>query len=203
MTDVRRRFGKPLFDSALIVFGVVLGFVVNDWAQTRAQHARTAQALTAIRQELVVDRAALAEARAHHLAMRDSIAPYAARHVQVPERIYMGGMFSPARPVTAAWESARTTGVLSDLSYDLVLTLADVYASQETYHTLSDGIAQSVEGDLLRRGAAAVFRDQAANFGPLAGDWAQREARLIEKCDSALARIDRGHRRGSDVPHPS
>lgn len=186
-----RRFAKPVFDSLLLVFGVVLGFLVNDWAQGRAQRARTTQALTAIRREIVVNRAAIEEARVHHAGVRDTLAAYAVRHAPVPDRVTGGGMFSPARPVTAAWESARATGVLGDLPYDLVLTLSDVYASQQLYETLNTGIAQSVYADLLRRGRAVVFHEQAANFGMIASEWAQRERNLVVQCDSAIARIDR------------
>ena len=193
MTDALgpRRLAKPLFDSLLIVFGVVLGFALNDWAQKRAQHARTAQALAAIRQELLADRHELDGARLHHLGMRDTLAAYVARDALVPERIYMGGMFSPGRPVAAAWESARTTGALGDLPYPLVLRLSDVYGSFELYRTLSEGIARDLYSALLRRGAQPVFGAAAPNFGILIGDWAQRETRLVEKCDSAIALIDR------------
>lgn len=201
MTDAGpRRLAKPLFDSLLIVFGVVLGFVVNDWAQTRAQHARTAQALSAIRQELVADRRELHGAHEHHLGVHDTLAAYVAREVLVPERVYMSGMFSPGRPVSAAWESARTTGVLGDLPYPLVLRLSDVYGSVELYRSLSEGIAHDLYTDFLRRGPKSVFGDAAPNFGLLAGDWAQREARLTEKCDSAIALIDRAQDRAPTRP---
>jgi hypothetical protein len=186
-----RRLARPLFDSLLIVFGVVLGFVVNDWAQGRAQRTRTAQALAAIRQELTVNRAGYAWAHAHHVRVRDTLAAYAARREPVRERVYHGGIFNPSRPVTAA--SARTTGVLAGLPYDLVLVLSEAYDSQQYYWTLSQGIVQSVYADGLRRGNSVVFRGQARsdNFGLLANDWAQREASLVAACDSATARIDR------------
>lgn len=189
------RVGKPLFDSLLLVFGVVLGFALNEWSQGRAQRTRAAQALAAIRVELEANRAAAAAAHVHHQLVHDSLTRYIQAGRVPPERIYYGQMFSPATLLGTAWTSARESRATDEMPYDLVLSLARVYDGQDRYRTLSDAVLGDVYGDMVHRGGVAVLRDGFANFDLLARDFADRERDLAHAYDSALVRVRAAHLR--------
>ena len=192
----RPRVSNTLFEGGLIVLSVVLGFAANAWGQRRADRARAAQALAAIRLELQANRVVAAAAETHHRLVHDSLAPYVRAGARPPERIYYyGNMFSPARVLGTAWTSAREGRATDEMPYDLVLHLAQVYSRQDQYRALGDALIASLYADMLRRGGPAVFRDGAANFDLLARDFADRERDLVAEYDSALAHVGRARPR--------
>jgi hypothetical protein len=197
---LRRWAPRALYESALIVFSVLLAFALNEAAQARAQRERAARALDGVRRELVANRAAAELARRNHRRTVTLVARFDSLRRPLPDSVWFGGMFNPAPQLASAWESARAAGVLAQLPYDLVLELSGVYADQARYVAMSTSIAEAVYGDMVRSGVLAVFRDRARNFAVLANDWSLREGVLIAECDSAVAHIDAAARRGAPRP---
>lgn len=179
---------RALFESALIVVSVLVALAVDEWSENRSRAERAELALAGIRAELEENRRAVEAVRARHLALVDSLTAYA--EGTPPERIYMGGIFNPASPLSTAWESARETGALADIPYPLVLELSRVYDQQGRYRALAEALVQDIMGDVRREGPEAVLRDGAPQFIALDGDFANRESFLIERYVRALAAID-------------
>lgn len=197
---LRRWLPRALYESALIVFSVLLAFALSEVAQARAQRERAARALDGVRRELVANRAAAELARRNHRRTTVLIARFDSLRQAVPDSVWFGGMFNPAPQLSSAWESARAAGVLGQLPYDLVLELSGVYTSQARYVAMSTHISEDLYVDMVRSGVLAVFRDRARNFAVLADDWAQRERVLIAECDSAVAHIDAASRHAAHPP---
>ena len=122
--------------------------------------------------------------------MADTLDRYVAAKTLPPARIYFGGVFNPAFPLSTAWQAARETGALTALPYDLVLRIAPVYESQSSYRALADALGQSTMADVEREGVLPVFRDRSANFIAVERDFANREMVLDRAYTGALARLD-------------
>ena len=89
---------------------------------------------------------------------------------------------------------------MSELPYELVLRLAPIYESQQTYHALGDALAEGAMLELQRRGLLPVFRDGFANFIPLERDFANREARLALSYRRGIALLDSAAASGPSHP---
>jgi hypothetical protein len=187
----RRWLPRAVVEGALIAFSVVLGLAASAWRDGRAARERAGQALAAITAELDSNRVLVRRARLHHRAIADSIARYQARGEPLPERIYFGAMFNPARVLDDAWQSARDGGALERLPYPVVLRLSEVYARQAQYHELYEAIVQRLYGDMMSRGTLATFRDNAPSWHILLRDFADREGTMEEAYGGTLAEVRR------------
>lgn len=177
----RRWLPRALAEGVLIAASVLVGLAANDWHDASERRARAAQALAAIRAEVDSNAALTRRARLHHRAVADTLARYLAAGRQLPERVYFGGMFDPARVLDVAWESARDGGALAQLPYPLVLHLSRVYERQAQYRGLTEALVEGTYADMMMRGALPAFRDNAASWRMLLRDFADREGTLEEQ----------------------
>lgn len=180
---------RVLVESTLIVFSVLLALGVDQWRADRERRGKAALALESIRAELETNLRNAERARDNHLAMRDSLGQYLALRQLPPARIYLGGIFKPAPTYAVAWESARETGTTSDLAYELVLELAEVYNQQARYRALGDALAQDLMMQVRREGVEPVLRDHSRSFMSLQEDFANRELVLINEYRALLTRL--------------
>lgn len=181
---------RVLIESALIVFSVLLALALDQNMQDRQRNAQAQAALGSIRDELEANLRNLERAKNNHRAMFDSLTRYASLNQPVPERIYLAGIFNPAPTYAVAWESARETGAVSDMPYDLVLQLSRVHAEQSRYRELADALVQDVMMQVRREGAESVLRDHATDFMSLQSDFVNREQHLVDTYRVVLARLD-------------
>lgn len=180
---------RALFESALIVFSVLLALAVDQWRENRDVAARARQAIAAITTELQANRRAAENARNFHQGLHDRLKEIAGRQ-QIPTAAEAAnGMFNPAPLLQTAWSAAREARALDSLPYDLVLKLSRVYEWQQAYSQLGHAIANDVYIDLRRRGFDAVLREGFVGFVLLTSDFAGRENQLIARYDDALAAL--------------
>ena len=190
MSTARHTVRPLVRDMVLLLFGAALALGADQWREGRAEKHRTDLAMASIRAELAENLIRVDSARANHLLMADTLTGYEQRRELPPERVYFGGVFRPAQVLSTAWQTARETGALGQLPYALVLQLAPVYESQETYRALGEALGQGTMLEAQRRGAMAVFRDNFANFIVLERDFSNREAVLARRYRDALATLD-------------
>ena len=188
-TPGRSSLPRLIVESLLIVFSVLLALGVNQWQERRARRERTTVALQSIQAEIEANRESVSRARINHLSMKDSLQSYAQRHETLPARIYLGGVFNPASTQSTAWDSARETGVTTDLPFQLVLALSRLYDRQARYRDLGDALAQDLMMHVRREGFEPVLRDRPASLMALEEDFANRESVLLERYDSVLATL--------------
>ncbi len=130
-----RRF---LFESALIVFSILLALGVNQWADSRKQRALTDRALAAIQAEIVGNADRIRERRPYHLSLEselkraDSVGAvrrYSDLKHAAPD---WSGFENPELDGTA-WQSALTLGVAPNLGFDTLQTLSRLYGLQARF----------------------------------------------------------------------
>jgi hypothetical protein len=181
-------------ESLLIVFSVLLALGLNQWQERRGRRERATVALQSIQAELEANRENVGKARANHLSMKDSLQSYAQRNEALPPRLYLGGVFRPAPTQSTAWDSARETGVTTDLPFELVLALSRVYDRQARYRALGDAVGQDLMMQVRREGFEPVLRDQPAGLIALEEDFANRESVLLQDYDRVLTALIDGLR---------
>jgi hypothetical protein len=184
-----------VFESALIVLSVLLGFAATEWRDRRETRARADQALAAVAVELDSNRALARRARLHQRAKADTIAAHRRRGEPLPPRVYFYGMFDPARVQSTAWEAARQGELVRALPYPLVLRLGRVYEYQAQYRALSDALIASFYEDMVRRSVAGAFAGNAESLEVLNRDFADRAGTLEAMYDGALAAVRAARRR--------
>ena len=187
-----RRLPRALFESALIIFSVLLALVLNEWRDNRRQALRSQVAVEAIVAELRSNRGAAERAMTFHRSIHKMLEEVAAQGELPRPDVVTGGLFNPANIVETAWVSARETAALEEWPYDLILQVSRVYERQAGYSNLGRQIVADVYMDLRRRGVEVVLQEGYGGFILLTQDFAGREDALIRQYDTALAAIE-GH----------
>jgi hypothetical protein len=178
-----------LFESALIVFSVLLALLLNEWRDARRQGALSETARAAIVAELERNRDIAERARQNHLKINKTLTDLAARGEKVTVEVASSGLFNPANLVDTAWTSAQQTGAVDRWSFDSVLLVASVYERQAGYVELGRAIGADMYMDLRRRGLESVMEDGPAGIILLTQDFATREKNLVSSYDAALTTI--------------
>lgn len=130
-----RRF---TFESALIVFSILLALAVNQWADSRKQHALMTRAFTAIRDEVAGNADRVRERLPYHRSLEaelrradsaGSVHRLSDLRRSAPD---WSGFMNPELDGTA-WQSAMTLGAASNMGFDTVRTLSRLYSLQTTF----------------------------------------------------------------------
>jgi hypothetical protein len=133
---------RIIVESALIVFSILLALAVNQWADSRKQHALADHALNAIRDEVtgnadqVRDRLPYHRSLEAELRRADSLGNvhrYADFVRGAPD---WSGFKNPDLDGTA-WQSALTLGAVSNMGFDTVRALSRLYSLQGRFDQYS------------------------------------------------------------------
>ena len=121
--ETRRAVWVGLGQVALVLLSVGLGFAASEWRQDRADADRARIAVDAAVREIALNRALAVEARDYHAGMLDVY-----RSGGVPLLQLRAAPFS-----NSAWETVQASGVVVDLPYPVVGSLAQIHEVQDTY----------------------------------------------------------------------
>ena len=182
---------RAVFESALIVFSLLLALVLNEWRDDTRQAFRSQVATEAIVAELRSNRAAAERAMQFHRSIHTMLQGVAAQGALPRLEVVTGGLFNPANVVETAWVSARESAALEQWPYDLIIQVSRVYERQAAYGNLARQLVADIYMDLRRRGVEVVLRDGYGGFILLTEDFAGREDALMRSYDGALAAIAR------------
>lgn len=195
-----RSLGRPLFESALIVFSVLLALYVNRYAETQRVERQKEIALNRIVEELNSNRSIISNALpVHQEAManlrkastdeNDSLRIYLAGQRAFDEKsiglITNGRSFYPRFPSNTSWSAAKSTTIIAEFDYKIVEALTDVYDTQEffTKETLSY---------ITRTFYSPLSDDKRDTIGPLLlqiDELINQEESVIVHIDEALETI--------------
>lgn len=150
---MKPRLPKPsprlLFESALIIASVALGFAVTEWRERAADRALSRRILTNVVAEIRANREWLAAQIPRHTALVEAVkrAPVPAAEQSgweaLTNTIKEGSGALPLR--RAAWDAAVSSGALRLIDYDIAARLSDIYAFQEDgYGRASRGLGESL-----------------------------------------------------------
>jgi hypothetical protein len=178
-----------LFESALIVFSVLLALLLNEWRDAHRQAALSETARAAIVAELQRNRDIADRAGQNHLKINATLTDLAARGEKPTIEFASSGLFNPANLVDTAWTSAQQTGAVDRWSFESVLLVASLYERQSAYSELGRAIVADMYMDVRRRGLENVMEDGTAGMILLTRDFANREQNLVRQYDAALTAI--------------
>jgi hypothetical protein len=130
-----RRF---LFESALIVFSILLALAVNQWADSRKQHELTRRALSAIQTEIAGNADRIRERRPYHLSLESELKRADStgavhRYLDLKRAAPDWSGFENPELDETAWQSAMTLGVAPNLGFDTLQTLSRLYGLQARF----------------------------------------------------------------------
>jgi len=141
----RRRFepaSRLLFEAALIILSVALGFAVTEWRQNRADRELVARVIENVRIEVELNLAQLEQQIVRHQQMIKmfesadvSDSGKSAWDIALEIMMKMGGGMDTLPLRQAAWDAAVSSGALRLMDYDLTAALSDIYVSQHDAYT--------------------------------------------------------------------
>lgn len=184
--SVRIGLGSALFQGALVVFGVLLGFLITEWQSDQARRAEANLALDSIIEEIAANRDAIAVAQAYHGEHIELIDKALTEGSPLDIRSFPRGFIAPAQTANAAWTSASETGALSHLPFDKVLALSRVYSQQAAYQQQQATVSTVIYTNLFEGGAEGIAR-QATGLRAIISAFHYREQQLADAYASALA----------------
>jgi type II secretory pathway pseudopilin PulG len=132
---ISKTFPELLLESAMIVLSVLLALAASSWADSRKHDRLANQALQSFEQEIRANRARIAAV----LPYQDSLTAAVLRadslggiHTYADWRRFFPSWsgFRPPDVTSSAWQSALSTGALSDIPYGTVAELSDLYNIQ-------------------------------------------------------------------------
>jgi type II secretory pathway pseudopilin PulG len=191
----RRRewMSRALFEAALILFGILGAFAVNEWQNARERRARVETTMAAVRGELQSNLELLQNASTYNSDVASKFRALAARNATtIPEGTYPRGLLLRPQLVSAAWNAAQVTGIVNEVPVDTVVQLARLYENQRDY---LDAMARLL--DMLYEAALRSTDDTPAPPNTIDGilsDYAGRERSLLDRYRSTLARLDHAGR---------
>jgi len=120
--------GRAAFEAALIVFGLVGAFLIDEWRESRARAERVGAALASIRAELADNEKAVAAAIENH----DQVIAQLKKAAETRKTYYGGIIFSPPFS-SVAWEAARDAAITNDIDHATLMSLGHAYRSLDAY----------------------------------------------------------------------
>ena len=195
--DLSRRSLKGLvIEVVFIVLGVMVALAANEWRENHALDKRTDAALENIRLEIVRNQQTLQQRLPYHEALRDSLESYLPelRNVsfgQVSERrlgMQRGLYFLLV--YDAAWQTALTSQVLSNVDYETLTVLSTIYQVQEYLKTVEDRTTGIITPANLQ---GENFYYAFILFRPAIRDIVGLEQNLLTLYDDALQRLGDGN----------
>lgn len=184
--SVRIGLGSAIFQGALVVLGVLLGFLISEWQADQSRRAEADQALVSILEELDANREAVVAARTYHAEHIAMIDKAAADKTPLDIRSFSRGFIAPAQTSSAAWTSASETGALSHMPFSKVLALSRVYGQQAAYQQQQVTVATVVYTNLFEGGAEGIAR-QSAGLRAIVSTFLYREQQLEAAYTEALS----------------
>jgi type II secretory pathway pseudopilin PulG len=146
----------------MIVLSVLLALAASAWAESRKQQHLTEQARQSFVQEIRANRQRVASALPYHEALTRAVlqvdsAGGVTTYAQWRRRVPIWSGFAPPDVAATAWQSALTTGALSNMPYGHVSALSSLYTIQTklddftiAYLPLFDFSDQAMPGTVRR-----------------------------------------------------
>ena len=195
---------RAAFESALILFGLLAAFALNEWQDARTRAARVDTLLAAVRAELETNLARHAPAADYNSGIADLLWDEGSKGVEfLPQSAFPGGLFRGPSLTSAAWTTAQNDAGLSEIPVEQLLMLARIYEAQRRYVDDFDALLGNLYATALDPANAAVRIDgiaQPLRLGGVLRDYAGRGQQLVASLSDHVAGA---RRRPSGAPIPN
>jgi len=175
---------QAFFEAFFVLLGVGSALMATAWWQGRQQAEQISVTLAAIEAELRTNIESAEASRAYHQEKLTMLRSWSKDEAPEPHD-FPQGFIRSAQVLRAAWEAARESGTLTNLDYQLLLTLSKTYAAQERYEDQARMAGELIYAALLDRGMPGLLAGY-RNLAAIIGTFAYREAQLIERYEETL-----------------
>ena len=152
---------KTVFESGLILFGLIVALLLNDWRDGRVRHQRVHDALMSIEAELTANVKGIDAVIRHNEEMLAAL-----EESKKTGKPYMQGIVSAIAVGATAWNATRDGGITNDISFATLVTLGAAYDDQAGFldeiHTFLNQLYAKSDPDEYRRNPAllqGIFND--------------------------------------------
>lgn len=187
-----RSLGPLLLEVFFIVLGVMVALAANEWREGHALDKRTNAALENIRLEILRNQQTLQQRLPYHEALRDSLISYlpeirntSFQDIDEQRLGMQQGLFFLI-VYDAAWQTALTSQILSNVDFETLTVLSTIYQVQEHLQTIEERTTRimtpvNLQGENLYY--AFIL------FQPTLTDIIGLEQNLLSLYDDALPRL--------------
>jgi hypothetical protein len=178
---------RGIFESALILLGLLGGFALNEWQEGRDRRERAAALLSAIRSELEENLAVMQEVSTYNTTVVERLQKLRSTGATaVPSGTIDGPLFAQRSLTSAAWTSAQSSGVVTDAPIATVLRLARVYESQQVYADAVSELIYMMYAARLQSAAPGTATVDPQRITGTLNDYADRGRNLVRQYQAAL-----------------
>ncbi len=181
---------QAFFEAFFVLLGVAFAMIANAWWESRQQDERTLVALATIENELQTNLEAIRASAKYHDEKMSMIFSWRESSPPTP-REFPRGFVNSAQVLRVAWDTARTADALSEIDYDMLLTLSRAYADQARYEKQAEASGRLIYEAILDRGIDGLLADY-SNLGAIISATAYREHQLVQQYEATLATLDEG-----------
>lgn len=150
----RELLSKALFESALIVFSILLALAINEWKENRDHERLARQALENFEREIQENSSRVERGIPYHSHLLEAFK----KSRSVSEIPGWQGIDAPILQDTA-WQTALATNALGQIRYDTVSALSRVYTSQKSFEKTSEDVTATLVAQGLSDGVAGQMND--------------------------------------------
>jgi hypothetical protein len=150
---------RLLFESALIVLSIVLGFAVSEWRQVSADRDLATRMLRNVRTEIEHNLSEIEARLPRHQKMVEAFrsADVSDSRMSAWDVIFAklkehGGGLDVAVLPQAAWDAALSTGALRLIEYDIAAALSEIYGAQALLMRAVDHLFDSYQLAMFEAG---------------------------------------------------
>jgi hypothetical protein len=191
----KRRSGRLLVESAIVIVSVLFAFGLNEWRLLRADDALARTVLTSFQQEIGDNLALLEQYRPRHIALAEavlqippeSLVGRSAAELLLEARTGEGAVIMPL--AEGAWQTAVSTGALRLLDYETAALLSGIYHAQQGFfdETVSRLMDRIFDAPMFEPTARV---ETIRVFGNLLMELVGQEAFLMERYRVALEHLE-------------
>jgi hypothetical protein len=178
-----------LFETGLIVLGRLGGLALNEWRESRERQTRVTTLLTVVRGELESNLNLLKDAQTYNRTVVSTLRRLGAEGAKAtPPGAYSRGLLRRPELVAAAWDSAGSSDLLSEVPVETVIDVARTYEAQRNYMESTARLLDNMYAAFLS--GQANFLNDPRTLGGVLNDFAGRGDGLLGAYESTLKRLE-------------
>ena len=179
----RKRLAPLLLEASMVVFAVLVALAVDEWREERQLAEQVSLARSAIETEVSSNRRELEVSLPTVQKLHDDVRRMAAALRADTGRVEWDVDARIPDFSDAAWETARSTGVMARMDYDWILRTARIYESQSVATQAQNGLFATLGSAIVRQPEIERVTDlqgQLFLLLQLYGDLSRKYAELLD-----------------------
>ncbi|NND71290.1 MAG: hypothetical protein HKN43_06905 [Rhodothermales bacterium] len=194
MADNRIALGPIFLEAFFVVLGVVLALAANEWRQAQNEQERTAQAVAAINDEILINQENILSSLTYHISISDSLQTLVVRQRQEGRRIlpspglFSRGFIHPSEILTISYDLAIATDAIGNMDYEDALAYARIYDKYEAYQMQQNRVSEQLYTRMFDNGVEGII-DNFENLATIIGTFYFVECEMLSVVNDYIPSI--------------